>query len=273
MKRKLLLFTGVMLILGLAMLGWTYWQALQDPIVRRTDIALPDWPAGEPPRSVLLISDTHVAGPDMPPERLARIMDQLNGLKPDLVLLAGDYISEKIFATRLYTAADSVAPFTRLKAPLGVVAVMGNHDYWADERGFRAAFARARIPLLTNQAIRRGPFIIGGVDDGATHRDKVAATEAEMARLGPGPRLILTHSSQMRAGFTAPVAALLAGHSHCGQMILPLIGWNSGHPCGEAMVGNVRRFVTAGLGTSILPLRLGAPPDVWLIRFGPGNTR
>ncbi len=277
MRRWLLRVAALLTLFAAAFLGWTYWQALQDPIVHRASIAVPDWPAGEPPRTVLLISDTHVAGPDMPPERLARIMDQLNALKPDLVLLAGDYVSDKMLATRYYSAAQAVAPFARLKAPLGVVAVLGNHDYWTDPTGFRRAFAQHGISLLANQAIVRGPFVIGGVDDAFTHRDNVSATLADVAAQGPGVRLILTHDSRISGQLTSPATALLAGHSHCGQMILPEIGIGYGplapaswHPCGEKKINGTPRFVAAGLGTSILPLRLGAPADVWLIRFGPG---
>lgn len=282
MRPWLLRIAAALTCLVLASLAWTYWQAVQDPIVRSASIAVPDWPVGEPPRTVLLISDTHVAGPDMPPERLARIMDRLNALKPDLVLLAGDYVSDKMLATRYYPAAQAIAPFARLKAPLGVVAVLGNHDYWTDPAGFRRAFAQHRIPLLANRAIVRGPFVIGGVDDAFTHRDNVSATLADVAAKGPGVRLILTHDSRIAAELMSPAiarpAALLAGHSHCGQMVLPEIGIGIGplapaswHPCGEAMMGGMPRFVTAGLGTSILPLRLGAPANVWLIRFGPAR--
>lgn len=276
MIRWLLRIAGALVLMSLALLCYAYWQALQDPIVRRASIIVPDWPAGEPPRTVLLISDTHVAGPDMPPERLARIIDSLNRLKPDLVLLAGDYISNKSFATRYYPVAETVAPFARLKAPLGTVAVLGNHDHWAGPSAFRHAFAREGIPLLANGAIRRGPFVIGGVDDAFTHRDDVPRTVRAMARLGAGPRIILTHSSHIPVPPAA--AALLAGHSHCGQMVLPEIGMAIGplvpaswQPCGLQMVDNTPRFVTAGLGTSIVPLRLGAPPDIWLIQFGPGK--
>jgi len=264
------------LLLGLALIAFAYWQALQPPIVREAALALPDWPADAPNRTVLLISDTHVAGPDMPPERLAAIVAQLNALKPDLILLAGDYISEKRVATRHYDAARIVAVLAGLRAPLGVVAVLGNHDHWDDPAGFRRAFAAHGIPLLANGAIRRGPFVIGGVDDEYTHHDDLPATLRAMDALGPGPRLLLTHTPDIVPALHAPVAAILAGHTHCGQIVLPLLGpietssrYGRSFVCGDIRDGPHRLFVTAGLGTSVLPLRLGAPPDVWLIRFGP----
>ena len=85
--RRFLLF---LLLAGIAFTAWMYWTALADPVVRETRVALPGWPPGEPPVRAVLISDLHVAGPDMPPSRLARIVYRIGALRPDLVLIAGD---------------------------------------------------------------------------------------------------------------------------------------------------------------------------------------
>jgi len=282
--RALLWAIGLSIALVAAFFLWTYWQAQQPPIVQRHTLAVANWPAGAPPVDVLLVSDTHVVSPDMSPERLAGIVAQLNRLKPDLVVLAGDYISEKAFATHRYTAEQAIAPLAGFKARLGVVAVLGNHDHWHDQTRkaqgspaeFRAAFAHHGIPLLINQAVRRGPLILGGLDDGATFRDNIPKTMRAMARLGPGPYVLLSHTPVVANKLRKPVTALLAGHTHCGQMTLPEIGRSIGplHPrsaslCGKMMINGTPVFIGAGLGTSIVPLRMGAPPDVWLVRFGP----
>lgn len=276
MKRWLTRALAAGLLLGIALTLFAYRQALRPPVVRAAEVAVADWPAGEPPRSVLLVTDTHVAGPDMPPERLARIVARLNALAPDLVLLAGDYVSEKRVATRLYTAGEIVDVLAGLRAPLGVVAVLGNHDHWADPAGFRRAFAARDVPLLANRAVRRGPFVIGGVDDLSTGHADLPGTLRSMAAQGPGVRLLLSHSPDVAPSLTDPVAAVLAGHTHCGQIALPFFGpiitmsrYGRRFACGEIRDGGQRVFVSAGLGTSGLPLRFAAPPDVWLIRFGP----
>ena len=93
-------FLLLVVAFGLALLGWCYWTAIADPVVREADVALPDWPAGAPPVRALLMSDLHVAGPDMPPERLARIVEQANALRPDIVFIAGDFISDRRMSTR-----------------------------------------------------------------------------------------------------------------------------------------------------------------------------
>jgi len=277
--RWLLRIMGAGLLLGLALLAFAWWEARQPPIVRRAFVAVPDWPAGEPDRTVLLISDTHVHAPEMPPERLAGILRRLNGVKPDLILLAGDYLSEKPHAGQPYTADQAVSALAQLHAPLGVVAVLGNHDHWADPAGFRRAFAARGITLLANGAVRRGPFVIGGIDDEYTHHDNLPRTLGLMAKLGPGPRLVFTHSPDIIPAIHVPVAAIFAGHTHCGQVAPPLIGpivtmsrYGRRFACGEIHDEGRRIFVGAGVGSSGLPIRFGAPPDVWLVRFGPDRA-
>jgi predicted MPP superfamily phosphohydrolase len=269
-------FAAACLLLGLAVFSYAWWEATWDPKVRRADVALADWPKGARPVTVLLISDTHVAGPDMPPERLVRIVDKLNGLKPDLVLLAGDYISYKMGTTRVYAPDETVAPFKHFRAPLGVVAVLGNHDHWAGADVFRRAVTDAGITLLVNDAVRRGPLVIAGADDGFSEHTDLPRTRQTLDALGGGPRIFLTHAPDIARRLPFHVDAVLAGHTHCGQIVLPFYGsvardndrfrWL---PCGRVDLGGTPLFVGAGVGTSSLPMRLGARPDVWLIRFGP----
>lgn len=259
-------------LLGLLLIGRGLWNASADPIVRTATVELADWPEGTPPMRVLLVSDTHVAGPDMPPERLAAIMRRFNKLKPDLILLAGDFHSGKTLATRHYSAAELTAPFAEAKAKYGVIAVLGNHDYWFQPEPIAKGMKAAGVTVLRNQAVRRGPLIVGGVDDEVTNHDNLARTYAAMDVLGPGPRILTTHSPDIVPDLPAPVDAVFAGHTHCGQIALPLVGalsyasaYGDRFACGDMIDGTQRLFVGAGLGTSILPLRYGVPPDVWLV--------
>lgn len=276
MIRRLLLASGAALLLIQALLAWGYWQAIQPPLVRRAALPLASWPAGTPPITVALLSDMHVAGPDMPPARLARIVAQVNALGPDLVLLAGDYVSYRPVATRHYSPAQAIAPLRGLKAPLGVIAVLGNHDRFGPLEA-RAALRTLGATVLVNQAVRRGPLIVGGIDMASWREDRLARTLRAMDALGPGPRLILSHAPSLARDLPAPAAAMLAGHTHCGQIVLPLIGAIATHaerrwlPCGRLAINGTPLFVTGGLGTSLVPLRFGAPPDLWLIRLGPAR--
>jgi uncharacterized protein len=273
------LFKRIILFFVLAfalLIGRGYWNATRDPIVRTASVRIADWPKGAPPVKVLLLSDIHVAGPDMPPARVIRIAGSLNGLKPDLVLIAGDLVSEKRLATHVYTAREIIAPLKAFKAPLGVVVAMGNHDHWFDETGMPEEIAKAGLTAVQNSAIQRGPLVIGGVDDDYTHHADLAKSWAAMAALN-GPRIVLTHSPDIVPDLPEPVAAVFAGHTHCGQIINPFNGrpirsvsrYGMRFNCGDITDGGQRLFVTAGLGTSVLWLRYGAPPDVWLVTLGP----
>lgn len=268
-----LVAASVLVSIGVVAFG--YIQATANPLVRRASVKVRDWPADARPVTVLLISDVHIAGPDMPPERVRRIAARLNSLKPDLVLIAGDLISQKSLASKLYSPSQVVQALGVFKARLGVVAVLGNHDHWAGTRDFRRAFAGSGITLLENSAVKRGPLVIGGVDDEFTGNADIAATYRAMQAL-KGPRLVLTHDADIVPALPSRVVAVLGGHTHCGQIVKP---W-SGEPianvsrfgmqlqCGQIDYDGQRVFITAGLGTSVVWLRYGAPPDVWLITLG-----
>jgi len=270
--RRFVLF---LLLVALSVTGWAYWTAIADPVVRETEVALADWPRGAPPVRAVLISDLHVAGPDMPPSRLVRIVAQIQALHPDLVLIAGDMVSDKRLATQRYSLAEAVAPLRALRPRLGTFAVLGNHDHWRNAGEARATLRAVGVRVLTNEAARAGPLAIGGLDDAFTGHHDPAATLAMIRQVG-GAALLLSHSPDPFPSLPRQVGLMLAGHTHCGQIRLPLIGavsYMSEHgdryACGRIDEGGRTLIVSAGLGTSVLPLRLGARPDLWLVTIGP----
>jgi predicted MPP superfamily phosphohydrolase len=278
MRRLARILKRLFLALALAailLLGFSYWTAVSDPVVRNARVAVAGWPSGAPRLRLLLLSDVHVGGPDMPPARLRRIVGQINRLEPDLVLIAGDLVTDKRLATRYYTHDEAVAPLAALRPRLATVAVLGNHDHWRDAAAARRALARAGIRLLENQAVQLGPVAVGGLDDDFTDRADLPATLAALRAL-KGPRLILSHSPDPFADPAPDVFLMLAGHTHCGQIAPPLIGplstmsdYGDRYACGLVREGGRTLIVTAGLGTSGIPLRLGAVPDMWLVEIGP----
>lgn len=270
MRRVLLL----LVVLALAGLGWCYAQARADPVVRRAAIAMPDWPAGARPVRVLLWSDLHLVNAATGPARLERIVARANALRPDLVLIAGDFVGghERDDAR---AAAEALPALGRLRAPLGVVAVLGNHDHWTDAPLVRRALERAGVTVLANAAVRRGPLAVGGLDDMVTGHAEFRRTFRAARRVG-GARLILSHTPDVAPFMPRDAPLLLAGHTHCGQIVLPVVGalatasrYGERYRCGLKREGARAVVVTAGTGTSLLPLRFGAPPDLWLLTLGP----
>jgi uncharacterized protein len=275
-RRRLFRAAIALTLLAIAVLAKGYWNATRDPVIRTADVSVADWPKASPPIKVLLISDIHVAGPDMPPERVERLVRQLNALKPDLILIAGDLVSEKGVATHIYSAAEATAPLAGLRAPLGVIAVLGNHDHWFRSAPLEAGLMRGGITVLKNEAIERGPLVIGGVSDAFLGFDDVPATFGEMDKLGGKPRILLSHGPDIVPDMPSPVAAVFTGHTHCGQIAFPYFGaltyvsrYGDRFACGDITDRGQRIFVTAGLGTSVLPLRYGAMPDAWLVTLKP----
>ncbi|WP_416463540.1 metallophosphoesterase [Sphingomonas sp. VDB2] len=271
-----------LLLAILAFVGWLLHNASAMPVVRRAEVALP-FPAGAPraPVTVALLTDTHLSGPDNSPDRLRRIVAQINALRPDLILLGGDYIGDdKGGAT--YDARASIAPFARLRAPLGVVAVLGNHDSRSKRNrralsgpDWRAAFARIGVTLLQDGAVRRGPLAIGGLKDVYTRRIDMPGTLAAMRQAGGAP-LILSHGPDVFPRLPDAASLTLAGHTHCGQIALPFLGvvyvpskYGTRYACGLYREGARTMIVSGGVGTSSAPFRMLAPPDIWLVTIRP----
>lgn len=273
--RKLLIATAILILAFTALVFYAHSEAMRDPVVRTATIKLPNWPAGAKPVRAVLISDIHLDNAAMDEARLARIVAQINALKPDIVLLAGDYIygHDPVGAAKY---GWGLAALTKLRAPLGVVAVLGNHDQWTGAGVVRDQLTRAGVTVIENDAITRGPLAIGGVGDDFSGHDNLPATLARLRTLA-GARLLLTHSPDIAPDMPADTTLLLAGHTHCGQVVLPLLGpvsdvskYGERYRCGIRVEGKRTIVVTAGLGTSgPMALRLNAPPDLWLVTLGP----
>ncbi|MBH1999379.1 MAG: metallophosphoesterase, partial [Sphingomonadaceae bacterium] len=176
----------------------------------------------------------------------------------------------------------SIASFAQLRAPLGVVAVLGNHDSLShknpralSEPDWHDAFARIGITLLQDQAVRRGPLAIGGTRDIYTRKPDIPGTLAAMRALGGAP-VLLAHGPDVFPLLPDAPSLTLVGHTHCGQVALPFAGvvyvpskYGTRYACGRYRMGQRRMIVAAGVGTSGLPVRLLAPPDIWLVTIRP----
>lgn len=269
---------AVALLLLFAFCAAKAWRdTMADPVVRRAELALPGLPHEAGPLKLLVMSDLHVASPGMPPARLERIVAQANALRPDYVLITGDLISDRRLATRHYTLAEAIAPLAALKSRFGTVAVLGNHDHWRNAEVAHSELGKAGAVVLTNAAARVGPLTFGGLDDDFTRHADPERTVAAMRRFGP-PWVVISHSPDPFPDLPDDVSLMLAGHTHCGQLRFPLIGapaYMSRHgdryACGRIDENGRTLFVTAGLGTSVLPFRFGAVPDMWLVTVKAGR--
>lgn len=260
------------MIVAVGLFAWAHHNARIDPIVRRGHIAVRHWPEGTPPVRVVVLSDIHIGNEAMDAARLRRIVGQVNALKPDLVVLAGDYIAGHRAVTARTFAPHLVAPLAALRAPLGVVAVMGNHDYDTDPARIIRALRAAGIRVLVNEAVPRGALTIAGIDDLLHGRQDIPKTLAAVQLL-PGVPIALSHSSTEML-LDRGIQLELVGHTHCGQVDLQPFGLTNpvaaaNYRCGISRTSRGITLVTAGVGTSIVPFRVNAPPDLWLLTLGP----
>ena len=263
----------VALCIAVVIIAVGYRNATADPIVRRLIVRMDEFPAGEAPIRIVLFSDVHVHGPDMPPSRVARIVDQINALRPDVIIAAGDYSGDNWIGSD-YPVDQAIAPLSRLRARLGVYAVLGNNDNRAGSAIATRSLEQAGIHVLSDSAAAVGPISLAGTDGQLHARGGWKAMREQIysaLAATPGIPILVTHRPD-EFKFTPPwIKLVLAGHTHCGQIVLPIAGaiatgsdFGQKYLCGIVRNGSQMLIVTGGVGTSYVPLRFGAPPDIWI---------
>jgi uncharacterized protein len=251
------------------------WGFLIEPsciVVHETTLPLPAWPRALDGFKVALLSDIHAGAPFIGEEKLAAIVAKTNRAAPDLILLAGDFVVGNEPMAHPMAPTIIAGGLSGLRARLGVYAVLGNHDEWEDGPGIRKALEHEGIHVLDNEVTEihdRGASIwIAGLADFMTREQKIAAT---IAKAGD-PVIALTHEPDSFPEVPARVALTLAGHTHGGQVALPLLGamvvpsrYGRRYAAGHIVEGGKHLFVTSGIGTSILPVRFGVTPEIALL--------
>lgn len=249
--------------------------------VRRVDVPLARWPAALDGLRVLAVADLHTGAPHVDARKVERIVTKANALKPDLIALLGDYADPTVAFGESVSPEAVAERLAELRAPLGVFAVLGNHDWVHYGRRVPKALRAVGIEVLENDAVaveRAGEVLwVAGLAD-ATQRN--ADVGAALAMVPPGaPLIALTHDPHMFPELRERAAVTLAGHTHGGQMNVPgLRRWLA--PASQAyLAGEVRErggfmYVSRGVGTAHLPVRLGAQPEIALLRLrGPSTAR
>jgi predicted MPP superfamily phosphohydrolase len=249
-------------------------------VVRRVEVVSAAW-KGEPLR-VGVIADIHAAGPHMTPERLDGIVAQMNSEQPDIVLLLGDYVSGSAPAVQRAPVQRAevmagIQPLKGLRAPLGVWSVLGNHDWWYDGDAIRKGIEALGIRVLENERAQvarpGGVFWLGGLADYDSKRAQPSygQTLKDLPE-GEDPVIVMSHWPDAFALAPDRVFITFAGHTHCGQVNLPLLGrlvlpspgaekW----PCGLYDQWGRKLYVSGGVGVSIVPVRFNQPPEIAVV--------
>jgi predicted MPP superfamily phosphohydrolase len=265
---------ALLLWLACGLVAWALWFEPRRLVLREVPLELPGWPQPLVGLRVALMSDLHIGSPYWTLERLETLVEATNRERPELVLLAGDFLINGVLGGQWVDPESIARVLGGLRAPLGSVAVLGNHDWWNDGARVRRALEREGIVVLENQALaltRQGRrFFIAGLADQMTRR---VALEQTLRQVPPGePLLVLAHEPDIFPQIDARVSLTLAGHTHGGQVWLPLLGrlvvpseYGQRYAAGHIVEDGRHLFVTTGVGTSIWPLRFGVPPEVVLL--------
>jgi len=227
-------------------------------------------PLGSTDRLRLAFATDFHAGPLTPPASIEAACAALTEAAPDLILLGGDFVS--LASRHAHRLRD---PFRSLSAPLGVYAVLGNHDHWAGAADVSRMLEDAGVTLLTNAShVLPAPYentLLIGLDD---HLAGYPDPERPAWRSDAATLLLIHQPSGLLDAGNRPFDLALAGHTHGGQILLPggiaLVvpqgALSRRHVAGRyELPGKRVLLVSVGIGNSGLPIRLGPTPEILLL--------
>jgi uncharacterized protein len=254
---------------GLVWAGWIEPRRLVT--VRRT-LELPAWPAALDGLRLGVLSDIHAGAPHAGVDAIARAVARLNEEAPDVMLLLGDFIDAHVLWGGRIAPELIARELAALRAPLGAYAVLGNHDWkQAGDRMWRA-LANAGIDVLENRAAAVGDFHVAGLADVRLRRPDLPSALAGVP--ADAPVILLAHDPDVFPFVPDRVALTLAGHLHGGQIAIPVVRrpaipsrYGERYVRGHVVEDGRHLYVSSGLGTSGLPLRFLAPPEVVVLEL------
>lgn len=273
--KRILKFIAVFLVALVFFLA--VWSIFIEPgrlIVRSETITIQNWPKELDNLKIVAIGDIHPGSPFVDEEKLRKLVSLTNEQQPDLIVLLGDYMVREQFYRRVIDPEVTASILKDFKAPLGVYAVVGNHDWWFDGVRVRKAFEGVGIRVLDNEVseIKRNEaaFWLVGLADAWTGEQAIRGTFAKVTN--SSPVLVITHNPDLFVQLPASANLMLAAHTHGGQVNLPLLGrlivpsdYGQRFAAGHIEENGKHLFVTTGVGTSILPLRFRVPPEIAVI--------
>jgi predicted MPP superfamily phosphohydrolase len=258
------------------LVGWAAWIEPRSLVVRRRTLHLPHWPRTLDGLRVGVMTDLHSGVPHAGLDAIRRWVAAMNAEAPDLIALVGDYADAHFVWGGRLAPEPVAAELAALRAPLGRFAVLGNHDW--KQFGSRAwtALEHEGLTVLENRSTAveaRGVRLhVAGVADTRIRRPDVAAA---LAAVPPGePVVLLSHDPDLFPEVPARVALTLSGHTHGGQIAIPVLRrlaipsrYGERYVRGHVAEHGRHLYVSSGLGTSAIPVRLFAPPEIVVLEL------
>jgi predicted MPP superfamily phosphohydrolase len=242
--------------------------------VRRLRLTIAGWPCWSRPLRIAFLSDFHTGSHAYDVARLRGIIADAAAYRPDLVLYGGDFVNMQLFGGGRVPPSTIAIVLGELRAPLGAFAVLGNHDYTYGEHEVLAALRAADIVPLDDErhqlSFEGAPIDLIGVPDFHVKRPRAKALLASLSV--SRPTIVLAHDPASFKDLAKGPHIMLAGHTHGGQICVPGIGpvVNMSraplrHTFGLIQEDSRQMYVTSGIGTSGVPIRIGVPPEIVLL--------
>ena len=252
---------------GAGLAAWAGWIEPRRLVTRDVELSLPQWPAHLSGLRAGVMSDLHSGVPHAGLGAIGRAVDTLNALEPDVHLLLGDYLDASQRLKRDLKPEVVAAELARLRSRLGTFAVIGNHDWRSSGDRMWRALDAVGITVLEDRAVRVGDFWIAGLGD-MRHRMPNVVRALRAVPLD-APVIVLSHDPDLFPRMPERVALMLSGHTHGGQVAIPFLRrplmpshYGERYARGHVVEHGRHLLVTSGIGTSGLPVRFLAPPEV-----------
>ena len=277
-----------MLAVGLLCLAYAYFVEPQQLVVTRAEVPVPRLDPGLVGLRIVCLSDIHAGSNGADREKLRRVVESVNAEDADLVVMLGDYLSRPSKASQslLMEPKDIVAGLEGMRAKYGVYLVKGNHDVGPESDELMNRFAAAGYNVLNGKVavidVNGTPLRLLGLRDHQqitiwrNYSDDARALLAPTE--GKGNVIVLQHSPDILPIITGPygisndLRLMLSGHTHGGQVWLPVIGAPivssaNGQKYRRGLITDsvIPIYITTGIGTSILPFRFMVPPEIAVI--------
>jgi predicted MPP superfamily phosphohydrolase len=251
--------------------AWAFWLEPRSLSVQNYSIHISHKQTLAPLR-IGVVSDIHLGRYFGDESRLEKIVNELETEKPDLIVFLGDFVAQRD-ASAFVNAASQLK---KLKAPLGVFSVLGNHDWWSGRTQVLEALQSNNIRVIDNQVVdlewQGKPFKLLGLGD--FWEDPDVMRFASSYKNSDVPTIAITHNPDLFPQIPSHVSFVLAGHTHRGQVNLPMVG----APIVPSQYGQRYRYglinekdhhmlVTSGTGNSILPVRFRVPPEIVVVEL------
>lgn len=270
------------LVVLLALPIWAFFIEPSSLRFHHEKLVVPSWPESCNGTTIAVLADLHVGSPYKGLSSLRKLVERVNANKPDLILLPGDFVIQGVVGGSFVSPEDAAKVLGSLTAPMGVYAVLGNHDWWLGATRVARALSDNGIGVLEDAStlIERKDcsFTLVGISDfweGPHDIDKamsqVASNDAVLA---------FTHNPDVFPQLPPQMLLTIAGHTHGGQVHIPFWGrpvvpsdYGERYAIGHVEENGRHLYVSPGVGTSIFPVRFLVPPEATVLDISNGATQ